>query len=232
MPIDLLLNVGSILTSVAWDVTAAHYLFTREPYQSLREGRGLSHPGFGAVGGVGLGPALLSAGRRVENLTGVHVPSPLRSGIKTALAGGMVRGPLAFDPKFVSPQYSTMAGNMAGSAKPRAQKIGRTMNRNIRTAKFIRGAGTVAGALAIANLVGGVIMPIAYSAGQASATVGKAAQVAMSQIAANPVDWSNQASVLMLAHASTERQRSLQVLQQTGMTGNSAMGREAQLYHR
>jgi hypothetical protein len=236
MALDLLFSIGSTLASTAWDLTTAQYMYTRGPWQGVRAGTGISHPGFGVLGGVGPGNWVAKALRKNNTRLATVAPKSLRHGVAKFFAGGDVDvwGALAFNPRHAGSRYLRGAEVYMSDEQSIANRAyGEKMLGSHYRARFIRGAGTVAGVLAIAGLVADVAMPIAYSAGRATAQITRIGRGAVAQMGMNQLDWgSRAASAFMMSQASTERQRAVQSLNQLGMTGNGIMGREAAMMHR
>jgi hypothetical protein len=239
--IDAILSAGSFAMNVAWGITSAHYMFNSNIYESIREGKGMHHPGFGNVWGYGIG-AMMAKG--LDTDLGKVIPDVVRHPMQGFLRAGTVwSGLLGFDTE--DADWEKVANMRSGRGKDRwGRPAGGTSTKDYLKAldahdaatgkrALVRGIGTAGSLMTNAALIGGVVMPLAYSAGVGLVRSSQGLANLTGSLTRNTMDWGSMAaSSVMLSHASTERQRSKQVMEQARMTGRNFMGQEAQMLHR
>ena len=234
--IDAILNAGSFAMNVAWGITSAHYMFNSNIYESIREGKGMHHPGFGNVWGYGIG-AMMAKG--LDTDLGKVIPDVVRHPMQGFLRAGTVwSGLLGFDME-ANERRARRIDELLNSNMPGTPTSGlkgyhiRTLDDLGVKQRVVRGIGTAGSLMTNAALIGGVVMPLAYSAGVGLVRSSQGLANLTGSLTRNTMDWGSMAaSSVMLSHASTERQRSKQVMEQARMTGRNFMGQEAQMLHR
>jgi hypothetical protein len=248
--IDKILGIGGAILSGAWAVTTAHYMFDPGIYKQLRSGGGLEHPGFGNIGKVGVGSVMASG---LDTELGRLIPDRIRQPMKKFLKGGKVfEDTLAFgtDAEINTLRYGRrtwVKGKMEFSSDPASLGKQTWRNRHLTMVgadpeaaadmlfkrRMVRGLATTGQLMTSAALIAGVVMPLAFDVSSGIMRGAQGIGHAVGSISRGNLDWGTRAaSNVMLSHAATERQRSIQVMEQARMSGRSFMGQEAQVMHR